>query len=390
MFLAVSGGRTAGHRSPVRAAACFFSILALVLMSAPAAASAEIVDVPPPTDCDRYPLAADGTHRQTFDDYDPVGGIAALPPRTITELQPGESATYCIGFQNRGSDSQTLALQVAEVAADDEGLPASQRDAEDQGASKWVTLPTSKIVDLPGGVVAWLVVTVRVPDDALPGSSYASVLATDATPRPQSDAPQVQAIPSIASQLFFDIPGDADRDGEIRNIRSPRVIWWDGIDVGDLPVFERFRGLGIATIRFSWRNTGGFTSDVQGRLDIKSDLSGKVVTSIPIPDSVVLARSERDFEATWKNDIPLIGRFTPVLEVTGESGRVERFELKPIWVIPAWWYLVALALAIVIPLAIRGRSRRRYRTLLERVEAAEARTGEGELEDWDDASDEWR
>lgn len=375
---------------PVRAAVRFFFILALVLLSAPAAAHAEVVDLPPPTDCDRYPLAADGTRRQTFDDYDAVGGIAALPPRTVTELQPGERATYCVGFQNRGSDPQTLELDVVVLAADDEGLPSSQRDAEDQGASRWVTLPTDTIEDLPGGVVAWLVVTVRVPDDALPGSSYASVLATDATPRPDGDGTQVQAIPSIASQLFFDIPGDAIREGEVTNIRSPRVIWWDGIDIGDLPVFERFRGLGIATIRFSWRNSGKFTSDVRGRLDITSDLGGKVVTSIPIPDSVVLAGSERDFEATWKNDIPLIGRFTPVLEVTGESGRIERFELDPIWVIPSWWYLLALALALAIPITIRRRSRRRYRTLLERVEAAEARSDQDASEDWDDASDEWR
>lgn len=392
MTRAVSGGHAHGHSLLVRVTARFCVCIALVLSGVGIAtpAHAEVVDVPPPTNCDQFPRAADGTHRQSFDAYDATSGIAALPPRTVTELQPGEQATYCIGFQNRGSTPQTLKLDVVDVAADDKGLPSSQRDAEDRGASRWVTLPTTTIADLPGGVIAWLVVKVRVPQDSLPGSSYASVLATDATPRPQSDAPKVQAIPSIASQLFFNIPGDADRDGEIRKIRSPRVIWWDGAGFGDLPVLERLRGLGVATIRFSWRNSGDFTSDISGSLKITSDLGGKVVTTIPVPDSVVLAGSERDFEATWKNDIPLIGRFTPVLEVTGEGGRVERFELKPIWVIPAWWYFAALAFAIALPLWWRRRSRRQYDALLERVEAAEARTADAESEDWDEASDEWR
>jgi hypothetical protein len=114
------------------------------------------------------------------------------------------------------------------------------------------------------------------------------------------------------------------------------------------------------------------------------------VTSIPVPESVVLAGSERDFEATWKNEIPMVGRFTPVLEVAGDNGKVERFELEPIWVIPAWWYLLALALAIALPIWWRRRSRRRYEALLARVEAAEARSDQGDGEDWDEASDDWR
>lgn len=392
MIEAVSGGRTAGHSLPVRAAACLFFALVLALLSCGVAAPAhaEVVELPPPTDCDRFPLEADGTRRQTFDAYDASSGIAAMPPRTVTELQPGERATFCIGFQNRGVDPLTLELEVADVAADEEGLPSSQREADDRGASGWVKLPTTRIADLSSGDVAWLDVEVRVPEDALPGSSYASVVATDATPFPEDDAPKVQAIPSVASQLFFNIPGDAVRNGEIRNIRSPGVIWWDGVGLGDLPVLERLRGLGVGTIRFSWRNSGDFTSEVRGRLHIRSDLGAKVVTSIPVPDTVVLARSERDFEATWKNEIPMIGRFTPVLEVTGDNGRVERFELDPIWVIPAWWYLATLALAIALPIVIRQRSKRRYHSLLERVEAAEARSNQGAAEDWDDASDEWR
>jgi hypothetical protein len=379
----------------VRAAARFFFVPALLISLVGAGvlaarAPAEVVDLPPPTDCHEYPLAPDGTRRQTFDAFNPSFGLAALPPRTETKLLPGQSATYCIGFQNRSSKLADLDLEVADVAADDEGVPSSQRDAEDRGASNWVTLPTKKILDLKSGDIAWLEVKVAVPDDALAGSSYASVLATDATPPPKLEGSGVQALPSIGSQLFFDIPGNAVRQGKVTGIRSPRLIWWDGFGLGDLPVLGKFRGLGVATVHFGWRNTGDYTSDIGGRVKITSDLSGKDVTSIDLPQQVVLRGSERDFAITWKDDIPLLGRFTPVLEVRGDSGRVEKHELDPIWVIPSWWYILLLVIAIAVPLWWRRRSRQRYDSLLARVEAAEARADSDDGDDWHDGDeDSW-
>jgi hypothetical protein len=377
----------------VRAAArVFFLVLLLAMTVAGAAApgvGAEVVDVPPPTDCGKYELAPDGSRRQTFDAFSPSSGIAALPPRTITKLLPGDTNTFCIGFQNRGDKPVDLELDVADVTADENGLPSSQRDAEDRGASRWVTLPTERIDQIKSGDVAWLQVVVHVPDDAVAGSSYASVVATDRTPLPSEKGTQVQSIPSVASQLFFDIPGDAVRRGAVTDIKSPRVIWWDGLGMGDLPVLDRLRGLGVATIHFTWNNEGDFTSDIGGSLNITSDLSDRSVTKIPVVQSVVLAGSERDFDVTWKRDIPLLGRFTPVLEVRGDSGKVERHELEPIWVIPSWWYLVLLALAIGLPLWWRRRSAQRYEELLARVEAGESRTAGDDFDEdaWDQDED---
>jgi hypothetical protein len=368
-------------------------VLAGLLLASPVAAEEAVTNAPDPAtyDCSIHPLAEDGSRRQTFDSFEPLSGIAALPPRIDTELVPGQSATYCVGFQNRGAAPIALDVEIVDLAADELGNPASQREAADRGASKWLTIPTDRIEDLAPGDIAWLEVDVRVPDDALAGSSYASILGIGDTGEVPTgeQGDQVQSIPSVTSQLFFNIPGDAERSGEVVNVRSPRVIWWDGFGAGDLPVLDRLRGLGVATIRFDWRNSGAFTSEIGGTLDIRSDLSDKSVAQLPIDRKVVLAGTDREFEVTWKQDIPLIGRFTPTLKVAGESGRVEEHELEPIWVIPAWWYLLAVALAIGIPLWMRRRSKRRYAELLERVEAAEHRSGEDDDMDDDSASD-WR
>jgi hypothetical protein len=333
-------------------------------------------------ECDEFPRAPDGSRRQTFEAFDAVGGLAAVPPRINTQLAPSESASYCVGFQNRGDSPVNLSIEVVDVAADARGLPSSQREAVDRGASGWVGIPATRIEGLAPGDIAWLELQVRVPDDALAGSSYASILATGEAIATEEDGSQVQSIPAIASQLFFDIPGDAVRRGEVVDIRSPRVIWWDGLGAGDLPILDRLRGLGIATVRFSWHNTGAFTSEIGGRVELRSDLSRRVVERLSVEREVVIAGARRQYEVTWRDNIPLLGRFTPVLEVEGESGRTERHELQPIWVIPAWWYLLAVAVAIAIPIWLRHRSRQRYYELLARLEAAEAAQDEqAEYED---------
>lgn len=339
-------------------------------------------------DCSKFPTAPDGSRRQSFDSVDVTGAIAGMPPRVIADVQPGERAQVCVGFHNRTGREIDLDLRTADVAADPDGSPASQQDAEDFGASTWLHLPARRIERLDHGDIAWLNVAVDVPGDALAGSSYASVIATV---RERELAPgggaQVNAVPAVAVQLFFDIPGDAGRSGKIEDARMPRVIWWDGLDLGRFPVLDRLRGAGIATARFRWRNTGEYTDELAGSMRVRSDLSKHQVVSIPIGEQVVLRGSGRTFEATWKRDIPMLGRFTPTIELTGRNGTTVDLELDPVWVIPSWWYLLALVLAVAIPLWMRRRSKRRYRDLVERLEAAEARADGDEA--WESDADAW-
>ena len=190
---------------------------------------------------------------------------------------------------------------------------------------------------------------------------------------------------AIALQLFFDVPGNADYDGRVVDARAPRVIWWDGLNLGKMPGLDALRGLGVATVRFGWRNDGNLTDEVKGRIVIESDLTGKDVARLTLEPKSVLRGATRGFEDTWSKDIPMFGRFTPTIEVTGSNGNTKSVELDSIWVIPSWWYLLALTLAIAIPLGMRRRSKRRFRELEARVAAAEAHSaGESGDQAWDD------
>lgn len=328
-------------------------LAALMLATAPAAGAQAPAGS---DDCGAFPPAPDGTLRQSFDSVDVTGGIAGMPPRQVVDVAPGRHVVTCVGFQNRTGKTIDLGLRVADVGSDDEGRPATQQQSLEFGASSWIELPADAIRALPHGDIAWLQVLVRVPPDAAPGSTYASVVASYRPP-PAADRTGVvvQSVPSVAVQLFFDLPGGGSRSGRIMRVRGPRVLWWDGLDAARLPLLERVRGPGAGTFRARWHNTGEYSDEVVGRLVVESDLTGRDVARIPVEAAVVLRGATRTFEASWSRDIPLVGRFTPTFELRGGDGEVVRRELDPVWVIPSWWYLAALALALIVPLWVRRR-----------------------------------
>lgn len=368
------------------------ALLAMVAVACTSSPALAVEIGEPPRTCETYPLAPDGSRRQEFRDVTVTDQVAATPPRVVTQLDRGERSVFCVAFQNRTGEPIDFELSIENVGADDKGYPATFQGDIDFGAASWISTSTDEIRDLPHGDRAWIEIDAAVPSDAVTGSSYAAIVATT-KPSGESSGNQVQAIPSLAIQIVFDVPGNVDLSGSVRNIRSPRVIWWDGIGVSKLPVFDDLRGLGIAPIRMTWKNEGNATNIVGGQVVITSDFGGKTVATLPITKRVILRGAEFPLSTTWSKDIPLVGKFTPTLHLTDQSGVTKKTKLDPIWVIPAWWYLLLVLLAIALPVWWRRRSRQRYEDLLARVEAAESQSVgddvDGDGDDWDDPSERW-
>lgn len=366
----------------------FFPAIAVLWCALLLAPSAGAEQVELTEACAAAIAASDGSYVQRFDATDITGGIAALPPRTVVSVEPGQQARTCVGFHNRTGRTVSMRFTTRDVIAADDGGPASTERESEHGASRWLRLPASRVDDVRHGDLVWLALQVEVPLGQRGGSTYSSVVASLTGERGAPDGGAVvQSAPEVASQVFFDVPGGVRQTGRIEDARGPRFVWWDGFDIGTLPLLERLRGLGVATVRYDWQNRSDFSEDVRGRVVIESDLTGRDVARLEVDSAIVLRGSERSFRATWSRGIPLLGRFTPTVEVTSETGETVRRELDPIWVIPSWWYLLALVLAIAIPVALRRRSRRRMDALFARVEAAEARSAAHEDEDedrWDE------
>ncbi|MCW2927968.1 MAG: hypothetical protein JWM86_1936 [Thermoleophilia bacterium] len=341
------------------------------------------------SDCRTYPEVAPRMHVQKFAATDVTGGIAGLPDRVTTDLAPGQRGRVCVGFQNRTGDTITLRFQTTDIGANRDGTPTpSGTGDEEYGAGSWLKLPPKKTVELRHGDLVWLDINVDIPVDTAGGSAYAGVaaMAVDSATVGAPTGSQAKVSPAIVVQVFFDVQGDLKRSGRVAKLRSPRVIWWDGLGIDRVGFLGKLRGPGIAPVRFQWVNDGSVTDQVSGSLRIESSLGGKDVTRIPVPQRIILRGSSREMEATWSNEIPFLGRFTPTLEITGSDGKLHTKELPAIWVIPSWYYLLALVIAFAIPISMRRRSRRRYRELVARLEAAEGRgsvDGDYADEDWD-------
>ncbi len=330
---------------------------------------------------------APNVYLQTFSgESDVTGGIAGIPPRAMIEVVPGQRTSTCIGFINRTGETVRMHLEPIDVAAGRAGEAPIELEANSPfGVSDWLTVPNTDRTPVEHGQILWVTMDANVPSDATAGSYYSAIQGGVIVENPVGTT----ISSSVGVQVFFTIPGDAAASGRIVDARAPRVIWWDGFDLGKLPVLDRLRGLGVATIRFSWRNTGDYTDEVKGRVVIESALSGKDVAQLKVDEAIVLRQSERAFKETWSQDIPILGRFTPRIEMQGVGGHTDTVELDPIWVIPSWTYLLALVVALGIPIWLRRRSKRRYDALVARVEAAEARADERSDDDWDEQSDEW-
>ncbi len=332
-----------------------------------------------------YRVESPGVYVQRFATTDVTGGIAGLPDRVVTDLSPGDSATLCVGFHNRSGVSTRITTRALDIGASSSGAPIPvPDDRNDFGAAAWLTLPSTSQVLLEHGDLVWMDVRADIPADTAGGSAYAGIQGEPlSTESAYASGNRARVTPGVVVQVFFDVPGDITQGGEITDVRAPRVIWWDGFDLGRIPVLDRLRGQGIGPIRFRWKNTGSLSDQIGGQVRIESSLGGKDVANLKVDEAIVLRDSSRRFEAIWVDDIPFIGRFRPTIEVEDTTGTVHKQQLDPIWVIPSWWYFVALAIAIAIPLWLRLRNQRRYDELLARVEAAESRA-DGEDEDSDD------
>lgn len=338
--------------------------------------------------CRENPPYGDGTRRDAGSKVAKATGISGIPPRVAATVRPGTRDSICIAFANGMTQPLTLGLTSSDLAVDETGAPVSGVQDGDFGASSWLRMPVRTIRDLLPGQIAWLEVPLAVPEGASPGSWYAAVTASTRHAGPKGGT-GVGSIGGVAIQILFTIPGETKVGGHVTEVRSPRLLWWDGLRLGRVPVLDKLRGLRIAPIRFTWVNDGSTSDAITGRIVIRSSLTGHVVERVDLPRStqLVLRGSSRKFEATWADNIPLVGRFRPTIELTRHDGTKVNKELPAIWVIPSWWYVVGVLVAVVLPSWLWYRSRQRYWDLVARVDAAEGRNDVEYGDDYDDEFD---
>lgn len=320
--------RTIGHRrvataSLVPRVACLAALLALV---APMVASAAGVR--------QEPLAGDS----------PVEGLF-VSKGTVQPIEPG--TTIRVPIRLRNTSARPLRIRPVAIpgrGADDDGSlvdvdPAAGSDPN-RNATRWVRFPFETLA-LQARSAATFDVTVRAPRTARPGA-HAVLLTFNVPTTAASSGPGVSGVGGAASTLVLRVAGATTPDLRLSGVSGPRVVW-----SGDAPTF-----------RARVTNEGDTALDLDAQVQLRTfwGSSGRLLRA---DSQLVLPGGRRTFELTY-SDPPLFGRFAPRVTVVGGEGsdlRVSR-ELPAVWVLPPWWFVIALLAALALPVWVWRRSRR--------------------------------
>lgn len=256
-----------------------------------------------------------------------VGDFVVGPGLAEIQVAPGETVTQDIMVTNRISGSRVFKLEVEDITGSADGSRSVSLTGDVKGPYSlrdWISFPEDSFT-LELGERARIPVTITVPLDAEPGGFYGSVLiSTDRT----ADAPEGATTPRqpliarIGSLFFVTVEGDAERSGEVLEIKTITDSAWyeEGpIDLGIL-----------------YENTGSVHLNPYGELTV-TNMFGEEVGFVQLEPWFVLPKSLRIREITWDREF-LLGRYTVTAKVNRGYDNIVDEVSTTFWVLP--WKIV--------------------------------------------------
>jgi len=302
---------------------------------------------------------------------DEASGRLSITPLRFesTSIAPGGTIGGYVVRATNDTDAplriQIRAVQLQGSSDPTQLVQPARGDATSQVTS-WLQLPYSAAnwPTVAAGATLSIPLSVRVPKDAIPGA-YAialGVFSSIRSPSVTTGNEEVESAGRVAldagpgSTIIFDVTGDAQANAKIRSIDAPRVVWG-----GDAPSF-------IVRVK----NTGQTQLQLDSRLTL-SPFVGTAGRQLDADAQAALPKGEREFRLRW-SDPPLFGWFEPRLTVVGgaDSGVTITQTLPTVWVLPPWWLIAMLLIALSLPITMLVRRRRSGRS--QAVRSAKSRS----------------
>ncbi|MCW2949832.1 MAG: hypothetical protein JWN41_845 [Thermoleophilia bacterium] len=254
----------------------------------------------------------------------------------LVDLQPDTDYVACLTILNFGTSGEPISGRLDDVdikASDD---PRGGIDVIDRskGVGTWV-MPATRTFSVPVGSRVHIPYVVHTPSRLPAGTVVGGLEAKFNSAGTVSSA--------ITQRIYVSHGGGVHRQLQLSNVSGPRVLGR--------------RGLHTYRTHFGVHNV----SDYVETFEVKVKMSGlgrtvrqtKVTGGALLPDGSLRMAGEVD-------DMPWIGIFRPTLTLSSRQGPVSH-TLPWVVVLPPWPYVVALLLAILIPLFVllwRWRQRR--------------------------------
>lgn len=257
-------------------------------------------------------------------------GLSAIPPRIEITGEPGQLVTKEIKVRNESSAQKTITTNSRDfIVVDDKGTPLQLDDENSKdnrwAASNWIQVSPSKLTLKPGETRS-LVLTLIVPEDALPGGRYAMILHT---PNNELTIDQTGASvqTNVGTLVYITVPGDIKQDATVTKFTAPFFSEYGPVNFK--ATIANFSDIHITPI---------------GTITIKNWFGGQT-SKLSLSETNIFPYTTRDFSSTLERKW-LFGRYTAQLEAAyGTAGQVASAAII-FWVIP--WRLILMVIATII------------------------------------------
>jgi hypothetical protein len=282
-------------------------------------------------------------------------GIGIRPAIVEEIADPGGTLQYEFVISNLSEVDQTYYFFVRDIiGADDAGAPIFAREAYERTGyeiADWIELNLEEQV-IPAGGEAVLNATIRVPEDASPGSHFGGVFVSMQPPRLRQTGASVGY--EVASIVSLRIAGDVVENGVIRSLSTGNFMY------GSLEIDFRAR----------IENTGNTLIRPFGPLEITNMFGSRVATlSFNESKAGIFPGNTREYTIDWTGEGPGFGRYRADLSlIYGPQGRQQTMSNSvTFWVLPMNIILPALGVLTVLLLSVYFGVRMYVRNQLQRV-----------------------
>lgn len=279
-----------------------------------------------------------------FENADAQQAGVSIKPAVIEEqLDPGTEKQYSVTVENLNSSEQKFYLFTRNISGVREGnVPVfADDDYEKTGyeLTDWITLPMSEF-QLPANGQTNFNFTLKVPDNASPGSHFGGVFISVDPPEIEKSGAAVGY--QVANIVSIRVSGDAHEEASIRQFSTSKFIY------------------GSSNIEFSVRieNTGNVLVRPIGPMEIYNMLGNKVGELVfNEKQAGVFPKSTFTFDdIVWQGSSTGFGRYEAILSpVYGDSGaRKTMSSTVTFWILPMNIIGPALGILAVILLITYG------------------------------------
>lgn len=249
-------------------------------------------------------------------------GVSISPALIEETLDPGFEKTYTISIKNIETDEQIYYLSVRNISdVRAGGVPVFARENDEvtgMELADWIELPLNQVT-LKAGESTDVNFTMRLPDDASPGSHFGGVFISVDPPEIETSGAAVGY--QVANIISIRVSGEVDESARIRQFSTDKFFY------------------STQNITFNTRieNTGNVLVRPYGPVEIHNML-GQKVDSFTFNEDVagVFPGRMREYIYDWEGNGVGFGRYEVTLTaVYGDEGaKKTMFSTASYWVLP--------------------------------------------------------